>query len=315
MRPRSLRATGRRSEPGFALLIVLWFLVLLSAVAIHLTASGRVEVALARNTIATAKAESLADAALVRAAFSLGDPRPQIGWAADGAAHVVALPDGEAEVVAEDENGRVNLNLASHDLLLQLFLALDAGRDTADAVSTAIIRHRDGPGAVPGSAAATASSPAGSPAPPSQPAGEPGQMSQPLPAAQPGQPPTGGGSPFETVDDAGLLPEMSPELLATARPYLTVYTTAPMPDPTHASDIVRRVLASIPQTPGGGQAQPPAAGAPVAAAPQIFHLTIRARTKTGARFGREAVIRIDPGLPKGYGVLWWRRFDSAPLDK
>src|ERR1700722_14206456 len=115
------RAPGlrRRTERGFALLFVLWFLVLLSAVAIHLTSSSRVEIALARNTVGAAKAEALADAALVRAAFSLGDPRPEIGWDADGTPHRLMMRDGEAEIVAEDENGRINPNLASRDLLVQ----------------------------------------------------------------------------------------------------------------------------------------------------------------------------------------------------
>src|SRR5262249_22097701 len=80
---------------------------------------------------------------------------------------------------------------ASHDLLLQLFVALDAGRDTAEAVSTAIIRHRDGPGATPGAAGnpAASATPSATPSQPAgQPSGEPGQMTQPLPASQPGQP-------------------------------------------------------------------------------------------------------------------------------
>jgi general secretion pathway protein K len=294
---------GWRREPGFALLFVLWFLVLLSAVAIHITSSSRIEVALARNTVATAKAEALADAALVRAAFSLGDTRPQIGWEPDRTAHTVTLPDGEAEVVAEDENGRINANLASRDLLVQLFVALGARGDTAGAVSDAIMRQRQ-------SSAASAGQPAGgrpATAPPPA-AGEPGQANPPAPATPPGQPPPGSGSAFESVDDLGLLPEMTPELLSMAAPYLTVYTKSPTPDPTHASDLVRRVLAAVPQ--GAAQAAPPDGTTPPP--PQIIRTTIRARTASGARFGREAVIRIDPMLPRGYAVLWWRRFDSAP---
>src|ERR1700722_2512149 len=138
------RAPGlrRRTERGFALLFVLWFLVLLSAVAIHLTSSSRVEIALARNTVAAAKAEALADAGLVRAAFSLGDPRPEIGWGADRTPPHLTMRDGEGDILVEDENGRITPNLASRDLLVQLFLALDAERDTAEAVSDAIMRRR-----------------------------------------------------------------------------------------------------------------------------------------------------------------------------
>ncbi len=164
-----------------------------------------------------AKAEALADAALVRAAFSLGDPRPQIGWAVDGTAHIVRMPDGEAEVVAEDENGRINPNLASRDLLVQFFLALDAGRDTADSVSDAIMRRRAPPSAPLGAPAGApnAASPAASPAGPCRRAKLRHRVKRRRAALH---------SRAPTI--SACCAEMPPELLAAAQPYLSVYSQA-----------------------------------------------------------------------------------------
>jgi general secretion pathway protein K len=287
-----VRAPGppRRSERGFALLFVLWFLVLLSAVAIHLTSSGRVEIALARNTVGAAKAEALADAGLVRAAFSLGDPRPEIGWDADGTPHRLTMRDGEVDIVAEDENGRINPNLASRDLLVQFFLALDAERDTAEAVSDAIMSRRN-------AAAATPGTPATGP-----------QVAMPAASPSSPTPPFGAAAVFDSVDDLAGLSEMPAELLAAAEPYLSVYSKAAEPDPTHAPAVVRRALAGLPRTTGQ---TPPTAG-PTNPSDVIIRATVRARTNSGMRFSRQAVIRIDPALPKGYAVLWWRHLSEAP---
>ena len=287
----------RRTERGFALLFVLWFLVLLSAVAIHLTSSSRVEIALARNTVGAAKAEALADAALVRAAFSLGDPRPEIGWDADGTPHRLMMRDGEAEIVAEDENGRINPNLASRDLLVQFFLALDAESGIAEAVSDAIMSRRNASAAKPG--APVTGPQAAMPAAPPSPTMPPGQ-------APPPAPPFGAAAVFDSVDDLADLSEMPAELLAAAEPYLSVYSKAAEPDPTHASAVVRRALEGLPQPNG----QTPPAAAPTNPSEVIIRATIRARTNSGVRFGREAVMRIDPALPNGYSVLWWRRLSE-----
>jgi Tfp pilus assembly protein PilX len=67
---------GRRKDRteasrGFALLVVLWFLVLIAAIGTYLMANARSETAIARNILAAAHAEALADAGVAQAAFNL----------------------------------------------------------------------------------------------------------------------------------------------------------------------------------------------------------------------------------------------------
>src|SRR5438128_573318 len=76
-------AEPRRSR-GFALLIVLWVLVLIGVLVTQLTAAGRTELRIAHNLYANAAAEAAADGAINQAVFMLSDPQPERAWQADG---------------------------------------------------------------------------------------------------------------------------------------------------------------------------------------------------------------------------------------
>ena len=72
----SLRFSSREVRPrneGFALIIVLWTLVLISFMA-HVTASGRTEIRIPNNLAANAVALAAADGAIYEAMFNLADP-------------------------------------------------------------------------------------------------------------------------------------------------------------------------------------------------------------------------------------------------
>lgn len=255
------------ARQGFALLVVLWFLVLLAALALYLVNAGRLDLALARNTVAAAEAEALAETALVRVAFILGDPRPSARWPADGVAHTLPLPGGEAIVSAEDEFGKVDPNRARPALLGSLFRELGADPVTADLIADAIYKRR--------STAPTATPSAG--------------------------PPAERGRPFETVDDLGTVKGMSAELLAAARPYLTVYSELDEPHPLRAPALVSAAIARSGGVPAGNTA------AQVDLPLAVVRVTIRVRTDAGARFALAAVLRLDPSRAKGAGILWRER--------
>src|SRR6266702_1320200 len=80
-----------REPSGFALIIVLWTLVLIAFIVAHITASGRTEVRIAGNLVANAVAEAAADGAIFEAIFNLSDPRPEQRWPVDGTVRQVAI--------------------------------------------------------------------------------------------------------------------------------------------------------------------------------------------------------------------------------
>ena len=71
-----VRADCGRSG-GFALIIVLWTLVLIAFIFAQLTASGRTEIRIAGNLVANAQAEAALDGAVFQTIFNLSDTSPE----------------------------------------------------------------------------------------------------------------------------------------------------------------------------------------------------------------------------------------------
>jgi hypothetical protein len=81
---RSSSPVACHRNKGFALIVVLWTLVLIAFIVAHVTASGRTEVRIANNLAAHAVAMTAADGAIYEATFNLSDPRPDQRWPVDG---------------------------------------------------------------------------------------------------------------------------------------------------------------------------------------------------------------------------------------
>ena len=279
--------TGGGHPRGFALIVVLWFLVLLSVIGTYLMANARSEAALARNNLAAMRAEALADAGIAQAVFNLTDPDAGRRWAMDGAGHEVAVPGGKLVIRLRDENEKINPNLASSTLIAGLFAAL--GNETAQATRLGdTIADWVGPGDQP------------------RPAGA--KKEQYRAAGLDYEPP---GAPVRDLDEFSLVLGMTPDALAAARPYLTVYSSVARPDGRNAAEIVRRALALAPDRGAGAPAEPQPAvtpGVPDASAPDtVAEIEVTARGADGGVFVRHAVVKLSSSTAKGYAVLDWRR--------
>jgi general secretion pathway protein K len=126
----------RKGGRGFALLIVLWALVLLSLVFTQIVAAGRSQTNLAANLRAAAVVRTEADGMLYQAIFHVLDPSPA-GWPADGATRTVRLAGASAAITVVDLAGRINPNTAPAPLLAALLAQLGADRTTAQAIAAA----------------------------------------------------------------------------------------------------------------------------------------------------------------------------------
>src|SRR3954454_11763368 len=117
---RALRTKGpapARGQSGFALLIVLWMLVLIAFMTAHVTATGRTEIRIAANLAANAAAQAASDGAVYQAIFNLSDSRPERRWALDRAPHDLDIGGSRVTLRLEDEDARVNPSYASPALL------------------------------------------------------------------------------------------------------------------------------------------------------------------------------------------------------
>lgn len=273
--PRPVRTDCRRSG-GFALIIVLWTLVLIAFIFAQLTSSGRTEIRIAGNLVANAQAEAALDGAVFQTIFNLSDASPERRWPLDGTARELAVGDSRVSVRIEDEAARINPNLASPALLEALLGAAGLDRESAQRLVAAIREWIGAPLAVRPKDAVSADYRA---------------------AGLDYEPP---GAPLETIGELGRVLGMTPAVLAAIRPHLSLFGP-PQPDASHADPVVAAILAAV------------APGNPIAAsqrnpqAPDVVtaRITADADGPGNARVRHVAVVRVGQMLPGGYAILAW----------
>jgi general secretion pathway protein K len=273
----TLSPNSRRGR-GFALLIVLWTLVLIALIAGHLAAGGRIETRIAYNLSANAAAEAARDGAITAAIFNLMRAGTAGGWSGDGTPHMFDIGESRVEVRVANEAGRVNPNLASPELLGALLVIAGTDPDTAQRLAAAI-------GQWIGTATAEAADTA----------------NQAYRAA--GLDHTPPFEPLQTIDELTRVIGMDPAIVDMLRPHLTLYGSA-NPDPAAADPAVRAALDYLRKR---NQAPSTPVLAPTAAnqAPQTFRITARAHGPGNARSAATAVVRLTGAFGQGYVLLAW----------
>ena len=260
---------------GFALVIVLWSLVLLSLIVSHIVATGRTEVRIADNLVANAQAEAAADGAIWEAVFRLEDSSDS-HWEMDATPHVLRLPRAETTVRFVPEDGKFNPNTARLEVLVALLTACGANGAEADSLAQAILDWRE-PGEMP------------------RPRGA--KLAQYQAAGLDYGPPD---APFESLDELGRVLGMTPELLKQVKPHLSIYQ-AGEPDLAVADPVVVDVLRRLnPGRPARVSAQKP----------KTLSIVAQAVTQSGGHFRRHALLRFAPTLPNGYTLLAWDAEDD-----
>ena len=267
----SAPAGGQR---GFALLIVLWMLVLIAFITAHVTAAGRTEIRIAGNLAANAAAQAAADGGVYQAIFNLADPRPERRWALDRAPHDVDIGGSRVTLRLEDEDARVNPSYASVALLEALLRVVGSDPGSATSLANAIAEWA-GSGSTRSAAAVLAEYQA---------------------AGLDYGPP---GAPLESLDELLRVRGMTPAVLAALRPHLTLFGQ-PMPDSAGADAEVAAALALLAPRTGGVQALRPTAADTMTAR---IHAT--AQGPSNAIATSVAVVRISPTQSNGHTLLAW----------
>jgi general secretion pathway protein K len=195
----ALLTNPRRDNSGFALIIVLWTLVLIAFIVAHLTADGRTELRIATNIIANATAQAAADGAIVQAIFNLSDPDPKGRWPVDGNVREVVVGNIPVKVRLEDEGWWINPSTASPPLVEALLRATGTDPEKARLLAIAISEWVGSVSVARPQNAILADYQA---------------------AGLNYTPP---GAPLETLDELGRVLAMSPAILAVIRPHLTLF--------------------------------------------------------------------------------------------
>ena len=285
LRQRFERPAVRRRSGGFALLVVLWTLVLIAFIVARLTASGRTEIRIAGNLVADAVTEAAGDGAIFTAIFNQLDPSPDQRWPLNGQAHELMIGGTRVLVQLDDEAGRINPSTASPELVEALLRTTGSDPESAHRLAVAI-------GQWVGSTPVT-------PVTPVTPGTTRPQNSVPADYQAAGLDYGPPGEPLETLDELGRVLGMTPTVLAAIRPHLTLFGP-PQPNPASADPVVAAALASMGQ----------AAAVPVPPnQPQADMLTVRIKASAfgqdNARVTKTAVVRVGSVIQNGYAVLAW----------
>ncbi|MCB1773541.1 MAG: general secretion pathway protein GspK [Gammaproteobacteria bacterium] len=131
-----------RPQRGFALLLVIWALVLLLSLATGFGYAVRHELRFGSDLSDSVKAEAASLAALHQAILALGTTDDETRWQPDSAARVFTWPQGTVTVKVISENGRIDINGAPVELLRGLFEQLLPDHDAA-ALADAVLDWRD----------------------------------------------------------------------------------------------------------------------------------------------------------------------------
>ena len=260
---------SRAPENGFALLIVLFALVLLALLVGAVVAIGRGQAQLAGNLRASAIAEAAADGAVQHAIFHLLDVSGG-HWAADGSVHRVQLGGAMVDLRIESETGKVNPNTAPPSLLQALLQAVGVDGSRATAIAAAIVDWRS-----------------------EEPQGSGARAAAYRAAGRDYGPP---GEPLQSLDELGRVLGMTPTVLERLHPHLSLDLDQ-TPDPATADPVVAQALAVA-----SGQSPQSEANADAS----VVRITATAFGPGHARFARGAVVQLDPTQPdQPFRVMDW----------
>ena len=286
---------------GAALLLVLWLIVLLTALVGGFALLARIEGlqgrALTRGLVAENAARAGVEYALTRVALT--DPRRQ--WRADGRPYRWRFADADVEISLIDEAGKLDINQADVPLLGGLLRALGVKQAQAERLASAIADWRDTDQLT-------------------QPAGggeDPDYTSAGLPYGAKD-------AEFESVAELQQVLGFTPAIYALLEPHVTVFSGRARPAPAFASAEVLDALGMDGQDviaqrrrwdPASGLPGPNIAGGEIliASASGTYSIDSRARLADGRVAVLRVVVRTGGGALQGmaYTTLRWQE-GAAP---
>ena len=132
-----------RRRNGFALIVVLNIIVILSGIAIVAAQGAREGAAISANLRSDAQQRSLAEGAMAVAAERLLSAEAGRRWQPDGRPYRIHLFSAEAAVSIQDESGKLNLNTTDEVTLAAAFTNAGVASSKAQALAAAIVDWRD----------------------------------------------------------------------------------------------------------------------------------------------------------------------------
>ena len=208
-----------RDQQGIALIIVLWITTLLMLIASSFIYAMRTDINIVANSMARARLEAAADAAVQRGIMEMLKP-PQLPnrWTTDGVVQPWNFQGVAVDVSMTDESGKIDINTAADVLLRGLLLSQGLKDEEAAAVTDAILDWRD---------------------PDSLKRLRGAEETEYLAAGYSYKP---ANAAFQSIEELRLVIGMTPELFDKVAPLITIYSRQPGINASIASRGVLRAL-------------------------------------------------------------------------
>lgn len=129
---------------GFALVLVLWVLSLMTIMAGSFALSMRREAGIVTGSSDNARAVAIAESGLAIAELMVMNPDPQQRWHTDGSIYQIDYVDSKVRIRLLSEAGKVDLNSADEALLRELMLRAPVDEELQTKLLNAILDWRDG---------------------------------------------------------------------------------------------------------------------------------------------------------------------------
>lgn len=268
--------SGSRGRHGFALITVIWSLGLLTLLGATVIVGARHRARTALTDGSVLSAAAAAESAVNFAIASILLPMPETSFP-----RTCRMPGGEqAEIVVEEEAGKIDINAASLSTLERFFSALAQDKTLGRKIALNAVNFRSAPQRPEAGGQTAASRNATTPA------------NAPNDARGPG---------FATILELDQIDGISPPLLRSAIRFTTTLSGRSEPIPEAMPPALRLLMGLDPNR--VERRRPPPSG----------HFTIRTdiSTSSGSRYIREALVSF--GAPSGqpYTIREWRRGDIA----
>jgi general secretion pathway protein K len=263
-------------DRGFALLIVLWTLVLLALLTAQVTGAGRSEAVMATALRQSAQLQQAADGAVYETIYHMLNGSGDY-WVPGSFVRDLAEPGAPVRVTVEDDRGKMDVNQVPVPLLAGLFMALGVDSATAQNAANGIGDWRSQ--AAPGDA----------------------QDNVPAEYRMEGRAYGPPGQEIERLDELLLVRGMTPALYAASLPYLTL-ALEQGPWLQYASPTVLNAIARAKRNAGVTVDDADSRG------PVVLRLTAEADGPDGTRFIRHVLFRLDGSLSGPdwkYRILSW----------
>ncbi len=131
------------NNKGFALVLVLWVLTLVTIMASSFTLTIQRETAITSGLKETAEATALAEAGINYAILKLFGTDQEQSWQGFNSLYEIEFAGQKVRIKVADESGKISINYADAEQLQQLLAAINVDGELAEQLVDAILDWRD----------------------------------------------------------------------------------------------------------------------------------------------------------------------------